>query len=90
MEFEWDEAKDAANRAKHGVGLGDAARMEWKTAQEEPDLRFDYRERRTIATGLIEGGLFVCVFTLRNGRKRIIFLRKANSRERRDYGTRND
>ncbi len=87
MEIDWDEEKDAANRAKHGVGLGDAARLEWGTAKIEVDDRFDYREERLVAYAYFGGRLYACVFTDRHTSRRIISLRKANNREIRKYGT---
>ena len=45
------------------------------------DDRKDYGERRQVAYGLIRDRLFVCVFTDRGETRRIISLRKANSRE---------
>jgi uncharacterized DUF497 family protein len=50
------------------------------------DSRFDYGETRQIAFGFINNRLFVCVFTDRDNERRIISLRKANSREVRRYG----
>lgn len=85
MEIEWDAAKDRANRAKHGIGLGAAARLDWTRARIEPDHRFDYSESRMIALAPLDGRLHVCVYVLRNDRIRIISLRKANSRERRRH-----
>jgi uncharacterized protein len=81
MEIEWDEEKDRQNRAKHGVGLGDAALMDWGHANFEVDDRFDYGEERVVAYGLIDDRLHVCVFVDRHGVRRIISLRKANKRE---------
>jgi uncharacterized DUF497 family protein len=49
MEFECDEKKDAQNRAKHGVGLGDAALMDWHLAPREVDDRRNYGEARVRA-----------------------------------------
>lgn len=86
MEFEWDEAKDAANRAKHGLSLGDAARLDWSSGKLEPDPR-DYGELRLIYYVKHDGRLMVCVYTRRGTVFRIISLRKANQREIRDYGT---
>lgn len=85
MEFEWDEVKDAANRAKHGVSLGDVVYFEWQAAQEQPDFRFDYAELRIEAVAPLKGRLHVCIFTMRDGIHRIISLRKANPREERRY-----
>lgn len=86
MEFEWDEAKDSTNRAKHGVGLAEAAQMDWGAANPVLDTRQDYGEPRFRLIAPIGKRFFVCVYTLRKGRIRIISLRKANSRERRDHG----
>jgi uncharacterized DUF497 family protein len=85
MEFEWDEGKDATNRAKHGIGLAEAARMDWSRITEVPDLRRDYGETRIRAYGHIESRLYFCAYAWRDGRRRIISVRKANSREERSY-----
>lgn len=87
MEFEWDQAKDAANRAKHGLSLADAARLDWAGGVDVVDFRQDYGEIRVTRYTSLEGRLHVCVFTDRNDRLRIISLRKANQREIKQYGT---
>jgi hypothetical protein len=38
--YEWDEAKRAANLAKHGVDFGDIARFDWSAASAGADLRW--------------------------------------------------
>jgi uncharacterized protein len=86
MEIDWDEEKDAVNRAKHGVGLGDAARLEWASAKLEIDERFDYGEERWIANVLLGDRLYICIYTDRTTVRRIISLRKANNRELKRYG----
>jgi uncharacterized DUF497 family protein len=88
MDLEWDEAKDAENRRKHGLSPADAARLDWAAGDIEPDTRRDYSETRLTVKAPLEGRLHVCAFTLRNGKRRIISLRKANLRERRSYGNR--
>ena len=85
MEIDWDEEKDAVNRAKHGVGLGDAARVEWGKAKSYPDMRQDHGELRQAATAPLNGRLHVCIFTMRGATLRVISLRKTNRRERREY-----
>jgi uncharacterized DUF497 family protein len=87
MEFEWDHAKDALNRAKHGLSLGDAVRLDWDTGVDVVDLRYAYGEIRVTRYASLDGRLHICVFTDRNNRLRIISLRKANQREIRQYGT---
>ena len=87
MEFEWDEAKDVENRRKHGLSLGDAAGLDWAGATGVTDGRADYGEVRQLAYAYLDGRMHTCVFTLRQGARRIISLRKSNSREIRDHGT---
>lgn len=84
MEFEWDKGKDAVNRAKHGLALADAARLDWVRGRTVPDLRADYGEARFVLFARMDGRLHVCIFAKRGERTRIISLRKANSREIRD------
>jgi uncharacterized protein len=79
--WDWDEAKRQANLAKHGVDFAMVSRFDWTGAVIEPDARFDYGELRLIATGMVGDRLHVVIYTERDGQKRIIGLRKANSRE---------
>lgn len=85
MEFEWDKEKDTQNRAKHGIGLGEAMGLDWHKAYDSPDTRHDYGERRVIALVPLNGRIHVCIYTLRNSLCRVISLRKANAREVRQY-----
>ena len=81
MEIAYDLAKDAINCAKHGVSLGEAARLEWNRVLAKPDTRMDYGERRQIGYGPIGQRLYCVVFVDRGDTLRIISLRKANNRE---------
>ena len=85
MKIEFDPDKDAINRQKHGLSLGDAGHMDFGTAIYRPDDRYDYGEDRTRALGLIGERPHVLVFTMRGDVLRAISLRKANSREVRRY-----
>lgn len=85
MEFEWDEEKDAANRAKHGVSLREAALLDWYNGQTRPDTRLDYGEDRIEMLAGLNGRLHLCIFTMRGAATRVISLRKANRREERRY-----
>jgi len=82
----FDQAKDKANRAKHGVSLALAEVLFAGPHVSVTDDRFDYGEVRAIAFGRINGRLFACVFVYRGSARRIISLRKANSREVKRYG----
>ena len=89
MNVTFDPAKDAANLAKHGVSLTEAAGFEWGTAVVWPDTRRDYGEARMVALGYIGLRIMVLVFVDRPPEqpteRRIISLRKANSREVKRY-----
>ena len=77
----WDEAKRAANLAKHGVDFTAAAAFDWDSALVVEDTRFDYGEPRYQALGFIGQRLHMLVFTRIPDGFRIISLRKANNRE---------
>ncbi len=85
MKVTFDPAKDAANVAKHGVSLADAEAFEWGSAEVWPDTRRSYGEARMVALGYIGLRIMVMVFVDRPADKpterRVISLRKANSRE---------
>ncbi|UDL07397.1 BrnT family toxin [Marinobacter sp. CA1] len=89
MDIDFDSAKDAANREKHGVSLSEAAGLEWDTLVFEPDTRHDYGEERYVGFALRGDRLYCVVFTDRAGVRRIISLRKANSREVKRYADKN-
>ena len=85
MNVKFDPAKDGANVAKHGVSLAEAAGFEWGAAVVWPDTRQDYCEARMVALGYIGLRIMALVFVDRPPDKpterRIISLRKANTRE---------
>ena len=86
MDFEWDEAKNRRNIAKHGIGFARASRIFDGPTLEAVDDRVDYGEHRIKALGLLEGSLLLAVIhTDRNGVRRLISARVANRKERRRY-----
>lgn len=80
-----DPDKDRRNIALRGLSLDLAAALDWTSALIWEDRRKDYGERRYCVLGFIESRLHSVVFTPRDGRPRIISLRKANKREVRRY-----
>jgi uncharacterized DUF497 family protein len=86
VKIEFDPAKDAINRRKHGLSLAAAAELAIEASFVVPDKRRDYGEARLQAYGLIEGRLHVLAFTMRGDVLRAISLRKANTSEVRRYG----
>jgi uncharacterized protein len=86
MEFEWDDAKAAANLRDHGVSFaqaavacGDPFAVEWI------DDREAYGEERVILLGMKDGQILVVVYTQRNARIRIISARRATKHEQDAY-----
>lgn len=80
--FEWDEAKNAANLAKHGISFEEAATIlegPVLTAADEGSID----EPRERSYGLINGITVVCVIHIDRGEAtRIISARKATKSER--------
>lgn len=89
MNVTFDPTKDAMNLAKHGFSLADAVGFEWDAAVVWPDKRRDYDEARMVALGYIGLRIMAVVFVDRPPEqpteRRIISLRKANSREVKRY-----
>lgn len=82
-EYEWDEAKSRANVAERQLPFSEIARFNWNTAITRQSDR--HGETRWRSTGYIGQILHVVIFTERGNRRRIISLRTASRRERRDY-----
>lgn len=85
VEIEFDDVKDAVNLAKHGVSLALGAVVFANPVGEVVDDRRDYGESRMNAFGLVEGRLFACTYTIRNGVRRIISVRRASRQEQRTW-----
>jgi uncharacterized DUF497 family protein len=97
--FEWDSRKAAANLAKHGVPFEFAARVFDDPRRLEFDASRPHEgEMRRKCVGMIDGKLYVVVFTVRAriltqavelvGRglnRRIISARRTNAKEDRAY-----
>ncbi|MGK0265955.1 MAG: uncharacterized DUF497 family protein [Maricaulis sp.] len=84
--FEWDEAKNAANIAKHGLSFQEAVQAFDGPVFTIVDDRVDYGERREISIGLIDDrAIIAIVHTDRQGRTRLISARRANRKERALY-----
>jgi uncharacterized protein len=84
--FEWDENKNRQNIKKHGFDFADAKEIFRGILLFSSDVRKDYGESRWVGIGTIRGRTAVVVFTERGPETiRIISLRKATRRERRQY-----
>ena len=83
MTYEWDAGKRTTNLAKHGVDFAAVARFDFDSAVTLIVKRDG--EVRYAATGYIGTRLYRLIYTERGGNIRVISLRRANNRERRDY-----
>jgi len=85
-EFEWDDAKTAANLARHGVSF-DTVTLAFDDphAMVRDDFRERYGEDRYALLGMVSDKLFYVAYTLTGDRIRIISARGAEPYERRLY-----
>lgn len=85
MKIVFDTMKDTGNLKKHGISLAAAATIEWDDSLTWEDVRRDYGETRLCAIAYIGDRLHCVTYVERAGTRRIISLRKANSREEKRY-----
>jgi uncharacterized DUF497 family protein len=83
MRYEWDPAKDAENRRKHGFALEEGIdALEDSRFETWTDDRFEYEEVRSATVGLGKRGILLVISTLRSEDvTRIISVRRANAYE---------
>ena len=84
MRFEFDPAKSAANKDKHGIDFVDAQLL-W---QDPGRIEFNARtsgETRWLTVGQIGEKLWTAIFTLRGENVRLISVRRARIEERQWY-----
>ena len=66
MQIEFAPDKDTANRIKHGVSLDFGVQVLADVNRLDVlDVRFDYTEERFVSYGMVEGRIWVCVYTQR-------------------------
>ena len=84
--FVWDEAKNAENRAKHGIGFEIVHRIDWSAATMREDVRFDYGETRHFVVVRMEEKPYYIVIVRRDGTVRVLSARRMHEREAGRYG----
>lgn len=86
MDFEWDLAKSNSCQNSRNFDFAYVISVfKDPTLLVEPDQRWEYGEERYQALGVIDGRIFVVIFTRRLRSIRIISARKANGREVKRY-----
>ncbi|WGD29614.1 BrnT family toxin [Ancylobacter sp. WKF20] len=84
--FEWDNDKDAANRAKHGLPLlfGEFV-FDGRPRFEPSSPRLVEGEARYVAMAEVAGRVILCVYVWRGCRRRLVSVRRAHRSERRVF-----
>ena len=83
--FEWDPAKNAMNRRKHGISFEEAIAIfdGPVLSRQDDDIHGEHRER---SYGLMREVVVVCVVhTDRDATRRVISARKATRKEREEF-----
>ena len=85
IDFEWDGAKELANRHKHGVDFRTAAKVFLDPYVIEFDDLGDAGELRFNAIGSVDGRMLCVTYTMKGDIVRIISARGAEPHEKRKY-----
>ena len=84
MEYEFDEAKNAANKAKHGLDFSEAQRL-WQDVDAVEIPAKSAVEQRKMLLARIKGKIWSAIFTERENKVRIISVRRARTNEEAIY-----
>lgn len=84
MRFEWDDAKEEANIAKHDIDFDTAIDLFDGRAVIETQSAYP-EEERWQRTGIVDERFMTVIWTRRGDVIRIISARRARTNEKRDY-----
>ena len=85
MQITYDPAKREATLRERGLDFLDARRVFGGETFTFDDARRDYREKRRISVGFLEGRMVVVGWVERAGARHVFSMRKANEREIKAY-----
>ena len=85
MLFEFDHARSAANKQKHGIDFNEATTLWEDDNGLEVPAKDQAGERRLARVALIGAKLWFCVYTMRGETVRIISVRRARDYEKERY-----
>ena len=88
-EFEYDPAKGRANLEKHGIDFETAQGL-WSDEQRRIGPTVSPDETRWMLVAMLKGKLWSAVFTCRDGRVRLISVRRSRPKEAANYGRQED
>jgi len=90
MGVTFDPEKNARNIAERGLSFERVADLDWDTAVIVEDSRRDYGEPRLLVMARLHGRLHAAVVTPRGEDLHVISFRKANKREVKRYGRKDE
>lgn len=85
MNITYDSKKNEINIQLRDLSFDRVAEIDWLSAQIRDVTELHHKEERFRAWGLIDGRLYIVIFTSRRNSMRVISFRKANSREVKKY-----
>ncbi len=84
MSFEYDKNKSDSNKLKHGIDFEEAKEL-WNDLNAV-EIKIKYpAEDRYVIFGCIDNKHWTAVITYRNGKKRIISVRRSRKEEKQIY-----
>ena len=83
MVFEFDRAKSASNKAKHGIDFQEAQQL-WHNKTVSVTIAFPDEARRLLI-GVINGRHWTAIVTERAGKTQLISVRRSRDKEREIY-----
>jgi len=86
LDFDWDSGKAAANERKHGISFEVA--VEVFADENRVDFDVTHEADGEVIVGHLDDRLVTLVYTVRQGRIRLISARPPNEQEVRRYGYR--
>jgi uncharacterized DUF497 family protein len=90
MAVTFDPEKNARNIAERGLSFEPVADLDWGTAVIAEDTRRDYGEPRLLVMARLDGRPHAAVVTPRGEDLHVIGFRKANKREVKRYGKKDE
>ena len=84
--FEWDAEKDASNLVKHGIGF-ENSRLLWQDPFSTTAPCRDWPEDRVMTVARLGGTMWTAIHTYREGRIRLISVRRSRKGEIASYET---
>ena len=84
-DFTWDDKKDKINKGLGRPGFDEVRKMWDDPKRILKDGKIKDKEKRFLLISKIDGKLWVCVYTIRNDKRRIISFRRAAKKYQRMY-----